>query len=367
MKTYMQRAVELAEKGRGRVSPNPLVGAVLVKNSRIVGEGYHRKFGGPHAEVNAIRSAGKKAKGATLYVTLEPCSTIGKTFPCTDAIIKAGIKKVVVGAVDPNPKHKWRGIKILKKAGIKVESGLLSEEVAEQNKTFFKLMKTGLPFVSLKLAQSVDGKIATRTGDSKWITSPESRKLAHLLRGSADAVLVGSGTVLADDPLLNVRAVKPARQPSRVILDRTLKVPHTKKIFKSRGGRVFVLTSKKNNSEKAVNYAKKRRANVVFVKEKNEKIDLRDALKTLGKLGIGSVLVEGGGETAAGIVERNLFDKAYFFVAPKIVGGRAATMSVSGKGVKNINDAVNLANVKVKPIGKDFLLEGEPVIASGND
>ncbi|OIO79073.1 MAG: riboflavin biosynthesis protein RibD [Candidatus Omnitrophica bacterium CG12_big_fil_rev_8_21_14_0_65_43_15] len=300
-KKYMRRALELAQRATGRTSPNPMVGAVIVKNGKIVGEGYHKKAGTSHAEIHAIRQAGARAKGATLYVTLEPCCTFGKTPPCTGAIIRAGIRKVVIAATDPNPSHGCKGIKILRNNNIKVKTGILEKESRALNEAFEKYITTGMPFVILKMAQSLDGKIATKAGESKWISCEKSRKLVHKLRQQVDAVMVGANTARVDKPRLKeakLRVIVPA-------------------------GRV----------------------------------DLKKFLKGLKKKHITSILCEGGGELAASLLKEGLVDKIMFFIAPKIIGGRRAKTSVEGEGITRMADALKLKDISVSKIGADLLVE----------
>lgn len=302
---YMRRALELAEYGRGKTSPNPMVGAVVVKGNKIVGEGYHHKAGLPHAEVNALRQAGKRARGAALYVTLEPCCFFGKTPPCTGAIIKAGIKKVVIAAKDPNPLNNGNGIRILRQHNIKVAAGVLRDESRRQNEIFERYITTGMPFVILKMAQTLDGKIATKTGDSKWISSFQSRRLVHKLRREVDAVMVGANTARIDKPRLKQSKMK-----------------------------IIVRGSKEGSI-----------------------VNLKRLLKGLAKKGITSVLCEGGGELAASLLKDGLVDKIMFFIAPKIIGGRTAKSPVEGAGIGSMADAIELENMNIKKIGNDVLIE----------
>lgn len=306
---YMRIALWLAKKGRGRTSPNPMVGAVIVKNNRVVGEGYHKKAGTAHAEINALRQAGSKAKGATMYVTLEPCCTFGKTPPCTSAIIKSGIKKVVIAITDPNPLHVCKGIKILRNNNIIVKVGVLKDEARALNEAFEKYITTGMPFVILKMAETLDGKIATKTGESKWISSEKSRKLVHKLRRQVDAIMVGANTGRIDKPRL---------------------VEAKTKIIVPSG-----------------------------------KVSLRKFLKDFGKKQVTSVLCEGGGELAASLLKEGLVDKIMFFIAPKIIGGRGAKTSVEGDGISSMSDAIKLKDMTVKKIGDDLLVEGYPKKALG--
>lgn len=331
---YMRAAIGFAKKAEGMTSPNPLVGAVLVKAGRVVGNGYHKRCGLPHAEVNAIADAGPKARGADLYVTLEPCDHFGRTPPCTGAIIDAGIKRVIIGMRDPNPVNNGRGTARLKRAGIKVLTGVLEEEAVSINLPYIKYIKTGLPYITLKMAQSLDGKIATRTGNSKWITSEDARDYVQRLRGKVDAIMVGANTVLKDDPSLCCK-IPGAKQPARVIAGGRAAIPASAKIFRNAG-----------------------KAKVIVAVGPEGKIDLKDLLKKLGRMGLVNILVEGGGEIAASLVNRGLVDKYLFFIAPKVIGGRSAVTSVEGEGVKFVKDAVMIKDMKVVMVGRDILIEG---------
>ncbi|MBI4395173.1 MAG: bifunctional diaminohydroxyphosphoribosylaminopyrimidine deaminase/5-amino-6-(5-phosphoribosylamino)uracil reductase RibD [Candidatus Omnitrophica bacterium] len=352
----MKRALQLAEKGRGWASPNPVAGVCLVKNNHLISEGFHAAFGKPHAETEAIRKAGSHAKGATMYVTLEPCSTYGKTPPCTEAISKARINRVVVGAIDPNPKHQGRGISILKKHGIRVQTGVLRKEVEIQNEAFFKWIRTGFPFVILKMAQSLDGKIASRTGESRWISGSEAREWVHHLRASVDAILVGKNTVLKDDPRLTVRNGRKIKEPWRIILDTKGEVSIQARVFKSSGPIMLVC------SEKAFECVLKkfRRTKVMLLplRIRDGKLDLTQLLQKLGALGITSLLVEGGGEVAWSFLRSKLMDKIEWVIAPKIIGGREAITSVEGKGFVSLSRALPIYSTRMVKLGEDFLLEG---------
>ena len=347
-KEYMRLALELARKGNP--SPNPHVGAVLVKNNRIVGTGYHKKAGGMHAEANALKKAGENARRATLYINLEPCSHYGKTPPCTDALIKAGIRKVIAAMRDPNPRV--RGAETLRKAGIGIRFGVLEKEAENLNEAFSKHMRTGMPFVLLKAAMSLDGKIACRSGDSKWITGDEARKYSHELRSRYDAILVGINTVLKDDPELTCRKRK-GRDPIRIVLDSALRIPFDAKVLRDEN--VVVATSERYGRKKK--NALEKKGIRVWVLGK-ERVDMRALMKRLGNEGITSLLVEGGGEANASALEAGIVDKVNFFIAPKIMGGKDAVPAVGGKGAGKMSDALGLENVSVRKMGRDFLFEG---------
>ena len=355
---FMKKALELAEKGRGRVSPNPMVGAVVVKNSRIISSAYHRRVGGLHAEALALKIAGKKARGAALYVNLEPCAHVGRTPACTDAIVKSRVKKVFCSMKDPNPVNNGHGIDLLRKNKINVSVGLLREEAHELNKVFIKYTTKNMPFVTLKIAESLDGKIATRSKDSKWITSEESRSFAHKLRSEIDAILVGVNTVIKDDPILTSRRL---RTPIKVILDPYLNVPERANIFSKKSPALNIMAILKKSLDKKPTIQKIRRLNkkgvlVISCPGKYARIDLEWLLRELAELEIAHLLVEGGGDTLAGFLENGLADRILFFIAPKIIGGKDAITSVEGKGVDKVNKSVKLEDIKVERIGEDVLI-----------
>jgi diaminohydroxyphosphoribosylaminopyrimidine deaminase/5-amino-6-(5-phosphoribosylamino)uracil reductase len=356
---FMRRAIELAKSGvSGRVHPNPRVGAVVVRAGRIVGEGAHERFGGPHAEVRAIESVKGPVAGSTVYVSLEPCPIFGKTPPCTDLLIRSGVKKVVVGALDPNPKVSGRGIKALKKAGLEVISGVLAKEAGALNRDFAHFMRTGLPYVVVKSAQSLDGKIATRSGKSKWITCEASRRAGHRLRADADAILVGVNTILADDPLLSVRVPGVTPQPFKIVLDSALKTSPRANIFsKASPGPVILAVTRAASRERRKLFDGK--AQILETCEKNGRVDLRDLCRRLAARGIVNLLVEGGGETVGAFVSKKLASEAYFFVAPILIGGKAAPGSVGGEGVSELRHAARLKNWSAVASGDDLLIQGE--------
>src|SRR3972149_5071937 len=352
---FMRLAIKLAEKGFGRTSPNPVVGSVVVKNGKIIGRGYHEKAGLPHAEVKALQDAGKKVQGSTLYVTLEPCAHFGRTPPCIQAIIASGVKKVVVGSIDPNPKVKGKGIRALEKSGIEVIKDVLRDECLSLNETYVKYIIKKTPFVILKLATTLDGKIATSTGDSKWITSVESRRYAHRLRSLVDCVMVGSGTILKDDPHLTVRLIK-GKNPARAVLDGSLKVSPRAKVFASRNERVFIFTSAKANKNK-IRLLEEKGAEVIKVNQSKDGLSIKGVLQELAKRGVTSVLIEGGARVAASALKEGAVDKAVFIVAPKIIGGDGVD-SLGKLGIKSIKRVIMLKGVKTMKIGEDFVIEG---------
>ena len=353
---YMNLAIKLALKARGQTSPNPLVGALVVKDGRIVGKGFHEKAGLPHAEVIALEDAGKKASGSTLYVTLEPCTHFGRTPPCVDRIIKSQVKEVIVGMIDPNPKNNGKGIEILRKHNIRVEVGFLEDKLTKINEAFIKYITKRMPFITVKVAESLDGKIATRTGDSKWITSDKSRAFAHRIRKDFDAIMVGVNTVLRDNPRLD--AWYSQKHPIKVVVDSQLSTPENANIF-SGTSQVIIATlnvALGQLTENRENLTKK--ARVLEVKEMAGEINLKDMFKKLAQMGITSVIVEGGGTLIGSLFDQKLVDKVLFFISPKIIGGKEALTSVMGKGISRIDSAIKLRNIKIKRFGEDFLLEG---------
>ena len=332
----MALAIALAKRAEGMTSPNPIVGAVIVKNRRVVGRGYHKRAGLPHAEINALRQAGAKVKGATLYVTLEPCDHSGRTPPCTAAIIRSGIKRVVIAIEDPNPANNGSGIRKLNRYGVRTRVGILAKDAMAMNRPYIKFITKRIPFVTVKVAQSLDGKIATKTGDSKWISSGDSRRYVHELRRISDAVMVGANTVRKDDPLL-LSKLSRGKQPVRVIVSGKSGLP---------------------SGAKVCSYLQ--RSPVIVVRPSGrfrKKVDLNKLLKALAKRDITNILVEGGGELIAGLVEENLVDRFLVFIAPKIIGGRDAKTAVEGNGIEKIKDALCLQNMSVRRFKEDMLIE----------
>lgn len=361
----MRRALRLAARGYGLTSPNPMVGAVLVNRGEIIGQGFHQRAGLPHAEIEAMRDAerhGRKTRGATLYVTLEPCSTHGRTPPCTAAIIAAQIKRVVVAATDPNPKHAGRGLKLLRRAGIKVMHGVLAEDAARLNEAFNHWIVHRSPFVTVKAAMSLDGKIATRTGESKWITARHSRAYGMKLRQGHDAILVGINTVLADNPSLTLRSVEGCRlkveglRPlRRIVLDSNGRTPLTAKLVTDGLASVTTVVVSKNASTKRV-AALRKRVQVAVAPLKNGTLDLRWLMRRLRKENITSLLVEGGGEVNASFLIGGHAHRVAFFYAPKIIGGGDARKGVAGPGVSDLKDAIQLRDLEYRRLGPDLLL-----------
>lgn len=356
--TYMRLAHFLAEKGRGKTSPNPLVGAVIVKNNFIVGRGYHKKAGTAHAEIIALKDAGEKARGATLYVNLEPCCHQGRTGPCSVAIIQAGIKRVVISTTDPNPLVGCKGVRQLCKAGVEVKTGVLKKEALKLNEVYFKYIQTGRPFVILKTAQTLDGRIATVTGNSKWITGERARKLAHRLRAENDAVVVGSGTMRSDNPQLTVRSVR-GENPYRIIVSRSANFPKKLKLFKNNDDAKTILAT----TAKAVPAAAKVKSKNLIVwtiKENKDGLSLVDLLDKAGKFGITSLLVEGGGSLATSFLKAGLVDKYYLGIAPKIIGNGIS--AIGDLNIRTISRAVVFGNCEYycKTYAPDMLFIGYP-------
>lgn len=354
---FMRRALELAERGEGWTNPNPLVGAVIVKEGRIVGEGYHERFGGPHAEVRALEEAGEEAEGADLYVNLEPCVHWGKTPPCVERIISAKVRRVIVAARDPNPLVNGKGIERLREAGLEVVEGVLEGEAKKINEPFFKFITTGRPFVVLKLAMTLDGKIATRTGDSRWISGGRSRELVHRLRNRYAAVLVGINTILRDDPQLTVRLEDTrTKDPLRVVLDSRGRVPPEARVLslESEAPTAVATTGgMPRGKEKAL---LNKGARVWRLPARDGRVDLEELLKKLGEEGIDSLLVEGGATVATSFIEASSVDKVVFFIAPKVVGGPGA--AIGGEGVERIADAWQLKDISVRMLDDDVVYEG---------
>lgn len=352
---YMRRALSLAAKARGMTSPNPMVGAIIVKDGKIISEGYHKKAGTPHAEASAIEKAGEKARGSTLYVNLEPCCHTEKTTPpCTKAIINSGIKEVVVGMIDPNPKVSGRGILELKDSGIKVSLGILEDKARRLNEAYIKYITTGKPFVILKVAMTLDGKIATPEGQSKWITSEKSRNVVHRLRSTVDAVMTAIGTIKADNPQLTVRIKKKAKNPKRIIIDPHLEIPLDAKVLDVPPETIIV--AKSSALEESASILLNR--GVRIIEYEDERLDLDWLMKRLGEMKVTSVLIEGGSSLNAYAFEDGIVDKVMFFIAPKIVGGRESFPAVGGKSFRKLEEAYRLKDVKVKRIGEDILVEG---------
>ena len=354
----MRLALKLAARARGGTRPNPMVGAVVVRSGRIVGTGFHRRAGAPHAEVIALKKAGSKARGAILYVSLEPCAHFGRTPPCATAIAGAGIRRVVAAMIDPNPKNRGRGLQWLRNRGIQTKVGLLEKEARALNEIFVTWKTTGRPFVTVKVAQSLDGKIATATGDSKWISSPAARRWAHFLRAQADAILVGVETILKDNPQLTARVGRRSRQPVKVILDSTLRTPPIARLFSSRTP-VIIATSKRAPAAREKHLVRAG-AEILRFPAQDGRVSLKALLKELARREISHLLIEGGGEVIASAFATKAVDRIACIIAPKIIGGRTAPTAVEGSGLRMVRDAIPLKNFSIRRLGPDLLVTARP-------
>lgn len=354
---FMARALTLAQKAIGRTAPNPMVGAVIVKGGRMIADGYHRRAGWPHAEVEALRRANARARGATLYVTLEPCNHTGRTPPCCDAIIAAGISRVVVGTRDPNPMTNGRGLTRLRRAGIAVVSGVLEAEANELIAPFRKVMRTGLPFLIAKIGQSVDGKIATTSGESRWITSAAARRLGHQWRSRVDAVLVGIHTILRDDPRLTARSGTPRHgRPIKIILDGHLRTPPSAKCLSKASPAPTLIATTSTNLAKRDNLIR-RGAEVLSLPARHGRVPLRRLCQLLARRGIHSILIEGGGEVLASALTERLVDRVLVCIAPILIGGRTTPSAVGGTGITQLSQAIRLEGVMRRRLGPDLCVE----------
>lgn len=366
---YMALALRLAARGLGRTSPNPMVGALVVADGRIVGQGYHRQAGGPHAEVFALRAAGRLAKGATLYVTLEPCRhTRKRTPPCVPLIVNSGLRRVVVAMRDPNPRVTGRGIRALRTAGLAVTVGCLREEAERLNEPYCHRMRTGRPFVFLKAAMTLDGKIATGSGESQWISGEAARRHAHGLRSQVDAVLVGVGTVLRDDPRLTVRLghrrTKEAapRQPLRVILDSRLRIPLTARILSPDSGARTLVATTARAPKRHIERLRARGITVLVLPSREGRVSLAACLARLAGMDITSVMIEGGSELNAFALRAGLVNRVLLYVAPCLLGGQEAKGLIGGRSPKRLANALSLRHLRMRRIGRDLLIEGTPII-----
>lgn len=357
----MWMALDLARQGRGRTNPNPMVGAVLVKEGSIVGTGYHQAAGGPHAEVVALRKAGEKAKGAALYVNLEPCSHHGRTPPCTDTLIKAAVKEVVVAMSDPNPLVAGRGLQKLESAGIKVKQGILEEKARKLNEVFIKYITTRAPFVTVKTAMSLDGKIATRTGESQWITGEKSRQYVHRLRDRSDAIIVGIETVLTDNPRLTTRLAEGGGEDAlRVVVDSTARLPLDARVINPGSRSKIVLATTAAAPPEKRRALQEKGVEVILFPAREGRVDLRALMLKLGEKEIASVLVEGGGTLNYSLLEAGVVDKLFVFIAPVIFGGRNSPTSFAGEGIASVSKAWHLEQLELKQFDQDLLVIGYP-------
>jgi diaminohydroxyphosphoribosylaminopyrimidine deaminase/5-amino-6-(5-phosphoribosylamino)uracil reductase len=355
---YMKRALGLARHGLGKTSPNPLVGAVIVREERIIGEGYHHRYGGDHAEVIALRNAQEEAKDATIYITIEPCCHYERKVPsCLEALVRSGVKKVVLGTLDPHPAVNGKGVRMLRRSGIETRTGVLKEDCRRLNQMYFKYIRTGIPFVTLKFAQTLDGRIATATGSSQWISSTASLKLAHRLRSIHDAVLVGIGTLLKDNPKLTVRLTR-GRNPIRVIADSKLRIPLNSKVLREQHVARTIIATTPAASEKKKVSLKNMGIEVMEVAANNRgRVDLEDLLFKMGTRGVSSVLVEGGSQIITSMISKGLADKIVVTVAPKILG--KGIEAVGDLGISEIARSVKLSPAKVHRKGPDWIVEAE--------
>jgi len=356
---FMRRALCLARRGKGRTSPNPAVGVVIVRRGKVIGEGWHRRSGESHAEVRALARAGGAAHGATMYVTLEPCSTYGRTPPCTAAILSSGLSRVVIASLDPNPRHNGRGVRILRRRGIRVDVGLLAGEASQLNEDFFKHIRSGIPFTTVKVAMSLDGKIATGRGDSRWISGSRSRRYAHRLRFLSDAIVVGRKTIEMDDPFLTARSDgNTVKVPWRIVLDSRAKTPLGARILSPPlSSRTIIAVTDRAPREKRARL-EALGARVMRCPSRDGKVSLRSLWQRLGRIGIMSVLIEGGGETIASALTAAVVDKIAIFIAPKIIGGRSAPTAVGGDGVRSVAHAMGVKRLSIARMGEDLLIEG---------
>lgn len=354
---YMRLAMQLAGNAIGRTSPNPLVGAVIVKDNRVVGCGWHRKAGTPHAEVHALNQAGELAQGADVYVTLEPCAHYGKTPPCAKALVEAKVKNVYGGLLDVNPKVAGKGFKILEDAGIHVEYGFLQDELRKQNEVFFKWIEHKKPFIVLKAAMTLDGKIATAIGQSKWITNETSRAYGYKLRDIYDGIMVGINTVIEDNPMLTAR-VDGGKNPIRIVVDSSLKIDINANVVQDKSAKTIVATTDKADKDKILKLQAQDVDVIVVDKDEKDKVDIEKLLDILGQQNICSILVEGGATLSGSFVARKLVDKVYFFIAPKIVGGNEAKTPVAGTGILNLQEALALKDIQIEKLEEDILIIG---------
>ena len=356
---YMKRALELAKNGIGYTNPNPLVGSVIVKDGKIIGEGCHEKYGGAHAEINAFKNASQDVGGDQMYVTLEPCSHYGKTPPCAQAIVKKGIKKVIVAMEDPNPEVSGKGIQILRDHGIEVVTNVMKEESTVLNEIFIKYITTQLPFGILKTAMTLDGKIATRTGDSKWITGESSRAYVHQLRHRVAGIMVGIGTIIQDNPFLNTRLKEGGgSDPVRIIADTYARTPLDANILNNISKADTIIATTELADREKLKKIEDKGAKIIITPLEKQGVDLRYLMKKLGEKKIDSVLIEGGSTINYAALEAQIVDKVYAFIAPKLIGGSTAKTPIGGAGRSFMREAISLKGVRWKSFGEDMMAEG---------
>lgn len=357
---YMKYAIELAKKGEGKVNPNPMVGAVIVKDGEIIGEGYHKYYGGPHAEIYALEEAGAKAEGADIYVTLEPCSHYGKTPPCVEAIIKYKIKRCIIAMIDPNPLVSGRGIQKLKESGIEVIEGILEKESIEINSVFIKYIKTKIPYIFLKTAITLDGKIASRTGDSKWISNEKARQKVQELRNKYSAIMVGINTVIKDNPSLTAR-IENGKNPYRIVIDPDLKIEYNFNIIKLNSDKkTIIVTSKENEETEKHKYLLKQDVEFIFLEGRYFKI--KDIIFEVGKRKIDSILIEGGSSLITDAIKEKIIDSGIFFISPKIIGDENAISFAKNINIEKMNEAIKLKNPEFEIFDDNIALKFEGIV-----
>ncbi len=358
---FMWMALDLARQGRGRTSPNPMVGAVIVQGSEVVGSGYHQAAGGPHAEILALEKAGEQAKGATLYVNFEPCNHHGRTGPCTEAIINAGIGRVVAAMQDPNPLVSGKGLARLAEAGVKVKEGVLEDKARKLNEAFIKYISTGMPYVSVKVAMSLDGKIGTKTGDSHWITGEKARQFVHRLRDHSDVIVVGIETVLKDNPRLTARLEGGGgRDPLRVVVDSTARLPLDAKVIESSSSAETVLAVTEKASKEKCRALEARGVEILILPSLENRVDVSALMKNLADRELVNILVEGGGTLNYSLLEQSLVDKLFLFIAPLIIGGKESPTAFAGAGIHSLSKAWSVEDVELKQFDHDMLVIGYP-------
>jgi len=358
---FMRDALRQARKGLGKTSPNPAVGAVVVKDGRIVSAGYHRKAGLPHAEIEALAGLGNRAIGSTLYVTLEPCNHHGRTPPCTEAILRSGIKRVVVGMLDPNPDVKGGGCEFLRRKGIEIETGVLESECRRLNEAYIKHVTTKRPFVIIKSAMTLDGWTATGMGHSRWVTGEKSRRFVHRLRDRVDAIVVGVGTIIADDPLLTTRLNRgTGKDPVRIVLDTHLRIPSNARVLDHRSSADTIVVVGPDIETSALSRFEKKGVSTIACPVRQGRIDLTALMAILGDIPLTSLLVEGGAAVIGSFLREKLVDKFYLFMAPKILGGGDGIPMAAGPGASRMDQCMGLKHVKVRRLAEDLLIEGYP-------
>ena len=366
---FMKQALRLAKKGVGRTSPNPMVGAVIVRKGMVIASGYHRQAGHDHAEVEALRKMkGRIMPGDTLYVTLEPCNHYGKTPPCTEAILKSGLKRVRIGMLDPNPGVSGGGATYLREKGVDVKSGILGNECEKLNESYIKSVTSGRPFVIAKSALTLDGWTATSTGNSKWITNEKSRRLVHRLRDRVDGILVGVGTVIQDDPLLTARLQnKPSRDPVRIIVDTHLRIQHNAQVIEHDSDSMTIIAVGDMVSGKALKDIERERVSTLVCPTRADRVDLTALMEILGRMSLTSLLLEGGSTLMGSMIRERLIDKFYIFKAPRILGGDDGFPLARGRGPERIDESLTLTDIKVRRLGDDILIRGYPVYGKDNE